>query len=541
MQPLPARLLLIPALCAYLAACAAADPEMERDPDIVPVADRYGGIGVVAVSDADLTLNPLTAHRELERAVMRDLLFLPLVRYDRSHSALPALAERWDTVRVSADTLAVTFHLRADVRWHDGEPTTAGDVIFTFERIFQPGSVHPNAADFAGYRPEVVRVSAHVVRFHVHAYPGFLEDFARLPIAPRHLLNPIVPADLPMHPFGRTPVGNGPFRFLRRLTNSEIVFEANHAHPMALGGRSYLDRLVLREFSEAIPRQAGLMSGSVHVALAEQREFDIFADRRGFRIVESPQLTMVWLVWNPRVPPFQAVEVRRALGAMIDREGLARLYGPGTVVGHTTVLPADARLDREGAAPGFDSIGGRRMLAAAGWSDRFADGVLRDEAGAPLSFSVHVTGCARSSTDVTARALLAQLQRVGVDASFGSGGARGALSSDTSWQAVLYTTSGRPPGRGVCEFGPRSEGLRKAWNGLPHLRVDALLDGLGSVMDREAAIPYWQEYQRLETEHAPVAVLFHSGPLHVVSTRLNGVVPGAFSIFGNAAEWWLVP
>jgi peptide/nickel transport system substrate-binding protein len=541
MQPLSARLLLIPAFGSCLAACAASDAELERDTGMVSVADRYGGIGVVAVGDVDLSLNPLTAHRELERAVIRDLLFLPLVRYDQSRRVLPALAERWDTVRVSADTLAVTFHLRADVRWHDGEPTTAGDVIFTFDRVFQPGSVHPNAVDFALYRPEVVLVSARVVRFHVHAYPGFMEDFARLPIAPRHLLGRIDPADLPMHPLSRSPVGNGPFRFLRRVTNSEIVFEANRDHPMALGGRPYLDRLVLREFSEAIPRQAGLMSGSVHVARAEQREFDIFAGRRGFRIVESPQLTMVWLAWNPRVRPFQTVEIRRALGMMIDREGLARLHGPGARVGRTTDSPAYSSLDREGAGPVFDSISGRRMLAAAGWMDRFADGVLRDEGGVPMSFAMHTTGCAPMPGDVTARALLAQLQRLGVDASFGSGGARGALSSDTSWQAVLYTSIARPPGRAACDFGPRSEGLRQAWNGIPHPRADSLLDDLGNVMDREAAIPYWREYQRLETEHAPVTVLFHSGPLHVVSTRLSGVVPDAFSIFGNAAGWWLVP
>jgi peptide/nickel transport system substrate-binding protein len=540
MQPVLARVLLLPGLCSFLAACAAADPERERDPGTVSISDRYGGIGVVAVGDVDLSLNPLTAHRELERDVMRDLLFLPLVRYDRSRNSLPALAERWDTVRVSADTLAVTFLLREDVRWHDGEPTTADDVIFTFERIFQPGSTHPNASDFALYRQEVVRVSEHAVRFHVHAHPDFMEDFARLPIAPRHLLARVDPADLAMHPFGRIPVGNGPFRFLRRVTNSELVFEANHDHPAALGGRPYLDRLVLREFSEAIPRQAGLMNGSVHVGAAAQREFDIFATRRGYRIVESPRHTMVWLAWNPRVRPFQSAEVRRALGMMIDREGLARLSGPGAVVGQVTVSPTHAGLDLEGAAPVFDTIRGRRMLAAAGWMDRFADGVLRDEAGAPLSFSVHVGGCGRPPGDVTQRALLAQLQRVGINASFGSGGARNAVSSDTSWQAVLYLTSRRGSGHGACDFGPRSEWLRKPWNGLPLLRTDSLLDALGTTMDREAAIPSWREYQRLETEHAPVTVLFHSGPLHVVSTRLNGVVPGGFSIFGNAAGWWLI-
>src|SRR5690606_19606473 len=121
-------------LFAFAAACT------ERDEAIDPAAEpRYGGT-VVIVNNSDLRdLNPLIAGEKFSQEVNRYMLFLPLIAHAEDLSYEPMLAERWELL---GDT-GVIFHLRRDVRWHDGVPTTARDVVFTYERVKDPESAFP--------------------------------------------------------------------------------------------------------------------------------------------------------------------------------------------------------------------------------------------------------------------------------------------------------------------------------------------------------------------------------------------------------------
>jgi ABC-type transport system substrate-binding protein len=127
------------ALLAVLAACAGADSRRatEAPADQVPEPERYGGTAVVAVGTDQSAFNPLWRFPE-GMWVHQGLLSMPLVRYDEEVRPQPWLAERWDTTRASPDTLELTFHLRRDVRWHHGVPTTAEDVRFTSSACSTP-------------------------------------------------------------------------------------------------------------------------------------------------------------------------------------------------------------------------------------------------------------------------------------------------------------------------------------------------------------------------------------------------------------------
>src|SRR5687768_10371373 len=102
-----------------MAACGDREPQ--------PV--RGGTLVIAAPNDLDFA-NPLVSANRYTQEVLRYMLFLPLVRHDEQLGFAPALAKSWELV---GDTAAV-FHLRNDVRWHDGQPTTAHDVAFTVNR-----------------------------------------------------------------------------------------------------------------------------------------------------------------------------------------------------------------------------------------------------------------------------------------------------------------------------------------------------------------------------------------------------------------------
>jgi peptide/nickel transport system substrate-binding protein len=213
----------------------------------VPEAERYGGTVVIGTFGDLQPMNRFVSSDYNTNMIQREMLFMPLVKFDERIEPVPWLAERWDTVRVAPDSLELTFQLREDIRWHDGEPTTAHDVAFTYQRLQDPATGFPNPAYFEYYHPDAEVLDDRTIRFRLRAHAEFLEPWYLTPSMPRHLLESAAPSEMMNHPFGtREPVGNGPFRFVRRVPGQEWVFEANADFPDALGGRPYLDRVVWR-------------------------------------------------------------------------------------------------------------------------------------------------------------------------------------------------------------------------------------------------------------------------------------------------------
>ena len=110
----------------------------------VSPARRYGGTAVVGGGKDISTFNSLVSTDIVARDHQRFVLFATLVRLDENSAELPYLAESWD---ISPDSTLITFNLRDDLFWHDGRPTTARDVAFTFERAKDPDVPFPNVND----------------------------------------------------------------------------------------------------------------------------------------------------------------------------------------------------------------------------------------------------------------------------------------------------------------------------------------------------------------------------------------------------------
>lgn len=177
----------------------------------VPEAERSGGTIVVAGRNDIISANSLVTLDTESLQHQIHVLFVTLVRADEDYSPLPYLARSWS---FNDDASSITFELREDLTWHDGEPVTARDVAFTFKRVRDPDTGYPNPAYFDAWAAVDV-VDEYTVRFAVRptAYP--LYGWTRLAIMPEHILGDVPAADLATHPFGTTePVGNGPFRFV---------------------------------------------------------------------------------------------------------------------------------------------------------------------------------------------------------------------------------------------------------------------------------------------------------------------------------------
>src|SRR5690606_998813 len=223
------------ALILASAGLACADRPSADDAGGRPAA---GGTLIVAGASNLEAFNSLVTTDAIVQDLLLHVLFVPLVGMDSALAYVPALARSWEQ---HGDT-AITFHLRDDVRWHDGARTSAYDVAFTFERLKDPATAFPNPEAFDRWRAVEVVDSA-TIRFRLE--PPLVEPLAggaQTAVMPEHLLDTIAADRVADAAFNRAPVGNGPFGFVSGRENDRWVFEANADFPESLGGPPRLAR-----------------------------------------------------------------------------------------------------------------------------------------------------------------------------------------------------------------------------------------------------------------------------------------------------------
>ena len=332
------------------------------------------------------TLDPQFAATPAERAIT-GLLFRGLTRAGSDGTVLPDLAERWEA---SPDGAVVTFDLRPDARWHDGVHVSADDVVFSYESV----------ADI-----QVRRIDRFTVELRSDAPPTSTLLRARLPIVPAHLLGDVTPSERAAHPFGRAPVGSGPFALLESSEDA-VLMERVGAPP---GGRpSPYDADVRAEIPEPTPRSAprarahleryrfllypdeaavaaAFEAGEVH-AMAGPQPADLarLIAEPGVQALAFAGTRSLVLVPNLRFAtgPLRDAQVRRALSLAIDRDLIVESVFAGSgLTAQTVVSPASFLFDpRSLPASELDVAGSDEPVTI--------ELLVRDESAAPLDRAI---------------------------------------------------------------------------------------------------------------------------------------------------------
>jgi peptide/nickel transport system substrate-binding protein len=234
----------LPAVDAFMAQARADYP--------TPDDERYGGTAVVAtIGEIVDGMNAAVTSDYSATQHQQFVNLMTLIDYDEQANPRPYLAESWE---ISDDNTELTFHIRRDVRWHDGEQTDAHDVAFTYELVTNPATAFPNAAFWTHYvkgSEGVEVIDDYTVMIRLNSHADYMDPWRTLGIMPEHLLSDVAPKAIKQHPFGtQCPVGNGPFVFESHSPQDRWVFGPNPAFPEALGGRPFLDRYIYRIMPE---------------------------------------------------------------------------------------------------------------------------------------------------------------------------------------------------------------------------------------------------------------------------------------------------
>jgi peptide/nickel transport system substrate-binding protein len=531
------------ALLALVSGCG--DGGRPADSMAVPDSLRYGGTAVVASLNEINSMNHFVSADETSQELQAFVLFTPLIRYDESLVPTPYLAEGWDTVTARSGSLVLTFRLRDDVRWHDGVPTSAYDVKFTFDRIKDPRTSYPHASLLASYDSAVVRDSS-TIAFYLKRYPGFMDAWRRISPMPEHILGDVEPAELKHHPFGtESPVGNGPFRFVEHRAGDRWVFEANPDFPESLGGRPYVDRLVYRFIPDPTTRLAEFLAGEVDVYLivAPSQVAEVEA-RPEARVITYENRNYAFIGWNGRRTLFQDPKVRRALTLAIDRQRIVDVARQGLGrLAEGPVPPFHWAYNAELEPLPYDPEHARALLDSAGWVDADGDGVRENDVNR-ASFELK-TNQGNSTREQILTLVQADLARVGVEARlrFQEAQSLGAdiTSPERRFDAVViaWETDFNLDDRIFFACSQRDAPFQLISYCNP--RVDEILDEVAVMEDRSRALPLWHEYQEILQWEQPYTFLYYDVRANGVHERVHDVRMDIRGDFINVKDWWIAP
>lgn len=409
-----------------------------------PPGTRGGVLHAAIKSDVD-SFNPIVSKSLVSFGVLF-LVFDPLFQLDpETREMLPRLATGYEA---SPDILEWTVFLRPDVRWADGHPFTADDVVFSFEVIRRPDVVSYSSREFdyevAGERVPVTveKIDDLTVRFtQPLPYPAFREKLCNRAIVPAHLLQSIAEDggfqrvwgvgtdDFDQH------VGTGPFRIESHQKGSKISLVANRQH----WGRNsagdplpYLDGIVLQvvetpdvEFFRLKSGEQDLMGdvpGDLVPLLVELGHLNVFdiGTEVGWSYLAFNQNTGTTTDGAPLVMPhklawFRDGRFRRACSHALNRETIAENVYQGFARPTYSPFPASCGPFHHPGAPTYphDVERASVLLTEMGLVDRDGDGVREDQQGNPVEFTI--TFYARSPELVAVVGMIAdQLQAIGL-------------------------------------------------------------------------------------------------------------------------------
>jgi len=453
-----------------------------------------------------------------------------LVQYDPQMEIVPRVAQSWE---LAPDGLSVTFRLREGVRWHDGRPVTAADVVFTVEQVRDPavesGTWSPLFQDLESV--EAVDDRTLLARYSL-ATPDMLEGW-RVPLIPAHLAES--GEALLAGSYSRHPVGCGPFRFVRHVPDEEIVLEANDDY---WDGRPAFDRLILRVFPEQRTAYQAMLTGELDIMVATP---DLWKQARDAQQAEriggfAFYRTSVWLVrWNQdgSNPFFLDPRVRRAMMLAVDREQFVAemLDGQGRVAA-TSYHPDLPWTDPDLAPLPNDPDEAARLLDEAGWR-RPREGEVRERDGQPFRFTLMIHVSSQPINDHMAAWLQQEWAEIGIAAEIeklewnhyrerrNAGeyhAAMGGLSTTASPdQYELYHSSAREGGFNFTGFADPE--------------VDELVELGRTTFDTDARRDVYFRLQRRLHELQPIGALLHLATPVLHDRRLQGVEPSPLGYF----------
>lgn len=500
-----------------------------------------------------------------------DMVYEPLVLLDENmEPTIPRIAESWEW---NEDRTKVTFHLRDDVTFHDGEPLTARDVWYTYTQIGHPeyegtrlaynrylvgydefrSSDESGTLDFDAYlrgEKEYLRgvqyIDEYTIAFESREFSSRMMADRVLGIMPYHVWKDVPIGKLHEAEELNVPIGSGPFMFVDFARDQYVILEAFEDYYL---GRPYVDELIWTIRNQEVALME-LETGAIDVVEITPDAMVMAEEWENVRIFNDKTPVYQYMGFNLQDPRF-TLKTRQAMAYAIDRQGIVdnALYGYGTVV-ETPIVPFHWAAHSELEGYEYNPEKAQELLAEDGW-EMGSDGVLVRDG---LRFDVDLMYPTGYQVRINSAPIIQQ--------NFNDLGIRARLNM-TDWGTLLDRTERRTVPYNADQFDLVLVGLAGGvipdqsqkyhsqsipdgnFVGYSNPEFDQMLDTAITEPDRDKAIALYWEIQEVMSHDLPIITLYSPNNLTGVNVRVQNVRPrdieNDWRSFGleNIHEWWI--
>jgi peptide/nickel transport system substrate-binding protein len=509
---------------AFLAVNVAGCTKAEPPPAPVVEDPKFGGTALWRLNGEVSTLNPILG-ADGTAGLIKSFISETLGGVDYDGSWDGRLATGYT---VSADGLTYTFSLRQGVKWHDGQPFTADDVIFTFDLIMNEAYKAPvRTRMMIGGKPITWhKVDDYTVNMVVPEVTATcIEHLRNIPIVPKHLLKDVAPADFATCAYANHPVLTGPFKFVEYKTGEYVRLQRFDDY---WGGKPYLEQIVIRIIPDQAAAVVALESGQIDITSVAADVALRLKQQGNVRVYQGPGSGIFFVCLNNKVFPFDDVKVRQAMNHALNREGIVQQVYLGLAVPSYNFIAQNVIYYSEDVLTKyqFDLERAKTLLAEAGFTPG-PDGILVKD-GKKFEFEINFIA-GDPAIEKTLLIYQSDLEKIGIRAE-----PRGLEAS----VYVRVLTSGTDPLPYQAMFNSMSPGIDpdsyalvyhgcqypaglKGWNyvGYTNPVVDELFDLGKRELDPARRAFYYEEIQRIISRDAAIVPTVY--PYNSTATTLR--------------------
>ena len=442
------------------------------------------------------------------RSIMMNI-FDGLVWRQPDGEVVPALAESWEFI----DDTTLKLNLRKGVTFHNGDPFTADDVIFTALRYTDKDDPKPLGPYLRGMFERFEKVDDHTLIMYLPAKNAtVMGQFTRMPILPAKAFQAMSKTK-----FGNAPIGTGPFKFASWERNEQLVLEAYENH---WRGRAAIDRYVIKPMPEDFSRFGALKAGDVDIIalLPPERIPSVEADPN-LKVGKVSSARNVYFNFNTWIEPFKDIRVRKALNHAVNVPEIIETVMGGLAFRNSSFCGAQLFGHNPNIAHfAYDPEKAKQLLAEAGYPNGFKTKML----GA--------TGNSMKDREVQ-EAVVAQLAKVGVEVEhvnpewadfldqYYGRDKHGTSRQEDRFQGLVMFGIGGPTldCNRTMIYRAWSEGKGLYWN-TP--QTDALIAKQMGTMDKKERGKLLWEIQERISEFVPYLYLFDQVEIYGLNKRI---------------------
>ena len=497
-----------------------------------------GGTLVDALSGEPSGLIAMMAGESSASAIASNI-FNSLLKYDKNLELTGELAQSWD---VSSDQKTITFHLKPNLKWADGQPLTSEDVLFTWKTVTDDKTRSPYGADYKLVKRAEAPDSNTFKVTYAQPYAPALDSWSGLHILPKHLLKD---QDINNTPFSRNPVGSHYYQLDQWKKGQSLSLKRN---PNATQGQAKIDHLVSRIIPDRAAQFLELMADNIDsMSLNSIQYARIFPSRPDLtaKIAQYKELgnSYTYLGFNLKRKPFDDLRVRQAINYAIDKQEIidgvllglglpvASPYKPGTRWSNPKLQPYP-----------YDPHKAIALLKEAGFEDHDHDGIL-DRNGQPLSFEILTNQ--NKEREMSAVLVQRRLKEIGIDvkirvvewATFIS---RFIKTGDFNVVLLGWGLGLEPDQFNIWHSSQQAPGQFN-FIGYKNPKVDKLLEAGRLELNPDKRMKIYHDFSEILLEDSPVVYLFAGYGLPAIHKRVKGIddpAPPA-GIGHNSYEWYI--